>query len=96
MYLSISPLRFSARTCTYSSLCLRFDYTADDLRRALEHMAHVAQWWDFQSYRDKIFLEPFMTQMTPLQFQLQIKQSFGVVTTVRDSLRERFSSSFVF
>jgi hypothetical protein len=46
-------------------------------------LTHVAQWWDFGSYRDKVFLAPFFTTMTPLEFQLQLKQCFGVVTTVR-------------
>lgn len=57
---------------------LNTDYTPEDLKRGIEALSRLAIWWDFGGYRDKLFIDPFFAILTPLQFQLQLKQSFSI------------------
>ena len=40
--------------------------------------------WDFGGYRDRIFLEPLCCRLPPLDFDAQLKQSFGLSLSIRE------------
>jgi|MDSY01.1.fsa_nt_gb hypothetical protein len=56
-------------------------YTQEDLDDGIRRLTQIAHWWDFGGYRDKIFIDPFFSHLTPLQFQRQLLQSFNMKTT---------------
>ena len=57
------------------------EYTEEDLQDGIARLTQIAHWWDFGGYRDKIFIDPFFSHLTPLQFQRQLLQSFNMKTT---------------
>jgi len=60
---------------------LKTPFDEEDLRRGVGQLTHLAHWWNFSGFRDKIFLEPFTcSEMTPLEFQQQLLHSFNLKT----------------
>jgi hypothetical protein len=72
---------------------LNTEFTNDDLKRGIEALSRLAIWWDFGGYRDKLFIDPFFAILTPLQFQLQLKQSFGI--KVSEVFRMMFNANLL-
>jgi len=57
-------------------------FTEQDRKRAMALVQKCAEAWDFVGYRDKIFLAPFSSRLTPLEFRQQLRQSFGISLSV--------------
>ena len=57
---------------------MKTSYTAEDLARGIAALTEKANWWSFGGYRDQITTAAFRSVLTPLEFQQQLRHSFGI------------------